>query len=437
MKKTIKIKGMHCISCEMILEKAFKKMDWVELISVNHKKAILELDIKENIEYEKIKEIIKENNFEVVEQENNNSWLNLDKILTNIAIYLWLAVFLYLFSMLDLYKYLPDTSSLSLWWALLVWLVASLSTCLAITWWIIIWFSRYCDSSKWLYWHAKVQGFFQLWRIVWFFVLWWLLWIVWEVFSISMWMTWILSFIVWFIFLYMWLNIVWIMPSPTKFWLHMPKSFANKIESLSKPQYAPIIWALTFFLPCWFTQTMQLLAISSWSFITWWLIMAVFALWTMPVLFSVWLWSSYFKEKNFDILNKFIWLILVIFWFMTISSSYNLLSFTEKQEEKVVVEKQIEKKEIIVETINVWHDGWQLDPQTTTIDSTKSYKFVITPDANGRWCMSTLVIPRINKEIHPVRKGVDIVYELNNLLPWKYPVVCSSMWMRQGEIIVK
>ena len=165
--------------------------------------------------------------------------------------------------------------------------------------------------------------------------------------------------------------------------------------------------------------------------------MAVFALWTMPVLFSVWLWSSYFKEKNFDILNKFIWLILVIFWFMTISSSYNLLSFTEKQEEKVVVEKQIEKKEIIVETINVWHDGWQLDPQTTTIDSTKSYKFVITPDANGRWCMSTLVIPRINKEIHPVRKGVDIVYELNNLLPWKYPVVCSSMWMRQGEIIVK
>ncbi len=445
MKKTIKIEGMHCISCEMLLEKAFKDIKNIDLISVNHKKWILELDIKDKNDYKKVQEIIKENNFEIVEHENNNKWLNIEKLLINIASFLGLWVFIYLFSLLDIYKYIPDTSDLSFLWAILIWLVASLSTCLAITWAIIIWFSRYCDDTKWLYGHTKVQIFFQLWRIVWFFILGWILWLIWKTFSISMWVTWILSFIVWILILYMWLNIVWLAPSITKLWVHMPKKFSSKIHALSHPKYAPLVWALTFFLPCWFTQTVQLIAISSGSFISWGLIMAAFALWTMPVLFSVWLWSSYFKEKNFDVLNKLIWALLIFFWIATISSSKNLISFTPITETKVktevsIVEKKEVKKEIInkkIETITMWHNWWQTEPKVIEIESWVDYKLVITPDENGKWCMSTLVMPKINKQVHPVRKWVDITYELKNLKKWEYPIVCSSMWMLQGKIIVK
>jgi hypothetical protein len=56
----------------MILEKAFKNNNNIEMISVNHKKGILELDIKNENDYEKVLKIIKENNFEVIEKKINN-----------------------------------------------------------------------------------------------------------------------------------------------------------------------------------------------------------------------------------------------------------------------------------------------------------------------------------------------------------------------------
>ena len=54
MKKIIHITWMHCISCEMILEKAFKDINSIDIISINHKKWILELDIKSNDDYKKV-----------------------------------------------------------------------------------------------------------------------------------------------------------------------------------------------------------------------------------------------------------------------------------------------------------------------------------------------------------------------------------------------
>ena len=38
MKKIIHITGMHCISCEILLEKELKKIAGVELIMLSHKK---------------------------------------------------------------------------------------------------------------------------------------------------------------------------------------------------------------------------------------------------------------------------------------------------------------------------------------------------------------------------------------------------------------
>jgi hypothetical protein len=51
--------------------------------------------------------------------------------------------------------------------ALLMWLVASLSTCLAVVWSVILWFSEYVDDSKGRSWHIKTQLSFQAGRIIW------------------------------------------------------------------------------------------------------------------------------------------------------------------------------------------------------------------------------------------------------------------------------
>lgn len=438
MKKIINLKWMHCISCEMIIEKELKNLSWVKLHMVSHKKWIMEIEYDKESDYEKVVEFIEKNGFNVVENDEKSDEDFVWKLMLNI-IALLIVVILFIFSgLFDLNGYLPDTSTMSYSGAFLVWLIASVSTCLAITGWIIIWFAKYIDSTHSSLWHVKVQLWFHLWRIIWFFVLGGLLWITWKIFSLSLSITSILTIVVWILLLYMWLNLLWIIPSLTKFWVHMPKSFASKIEKIWKPEFAPIAWALTFFLPCGFTQTMQLLAISSGSFLWGWLVMLFFALWTFPVLFSVWLGSSYFEWKNFPLFNKIIASILIFFWLTTISNSYNLLSLNTidnkiKQEiETAVIDQNVDFKQV-----TVWHDWYQMDPTELVLEQWKNYKITILPDSNGKWCMATQVIPKLSSKVSYVLKWQAINYEMLNAQAWTYEVVCGSMGMLQGTIVVK
>lgn len=435
-KKTIHIRWMHCISCELVLEKELKQIKWVSLIMVNHKKWIMEVDFERESAYKEVVASIERAWFKVIEKwenKNINLWGNM--LLNIIAIFIVIILFLFT-KLFDLYSFLPDTSTLSYSSAFLVWVIASVSTCLAITGWIIIWFSRYIDTAKSNFWHIKVQAWFQIWRILWFFVLGWVLWSIWEVFSFSLSLNWFITFLVWFLLLYMWLNILGILPSLSKFWIHMPRSFASKIEKLWKPKSAHIVWALTFFLPCWFTQTMQLLAVSSSNFLTGGLVMMFFALWTAPVLFSVWVWSSYFKDKNFMILNKVIWAIVIFFWIFTITNSYNLLQINSISADNNEIVWEIQKNTNL-EIVNVSHNGWQTIPSIIELEKWWNYKIIITPTSDWVGCMSTQVIPKISNKVSYIKAWVPIEYKIQNAKPWTYNIVCTSMWMVQWQILVK
>lgn len=441
MKKVIYVKWMHCISCELILEKGLKQITWANLIMVDHKKGILEVDFNKESDYKKIEKLIEKSWFKVI-KEWEKSTGNSSNILWNIIALLAVVIIFMFTQIFDLYRFLPDTSSLSYSSAFLVWIIASLSTCLAITGWIIIGFSRYIDSSKWIKSHINVQLWFQVWRVLWFFLLGWILWYIGNIFSLSFSLTWIITFVVGFLLLYMGLNILKIVPSLSKFGVHMPKAFASKIEGIWKPKYAPIVWALTFFLPCWFTQTMQLLAVSSWSFWSWGLVMMIFALWTAPVLFSVWFWSSYFKEKRFTSLNKIIWAIVVFFWIFTISNAYNLVSFSGIESpisgiENIENASSGSSNNGELQIVNIWHDGWSTDPDIIELKQWGNYKVIITPTENWKGCMSTQAIPSLSSKTSYVRKWEPIIYEIYNARVWNYKIVCTSMWMEQGQIVVR
>jgi len=103
---------MHCISCELILEKALKDIEDIQLLMVNHKKGIMEIEYMQEKAYKQVIRAIEKNGFSVLE-ENKKSKITLNQVLNNIAIYLGLAIMIYLVSMIDIYKYIPDTSTLS------------------------------------------------------------------------------------------------------------------------------------------------------------------------------------------------------------------------------------------------------------------------------------------------------------------------------------
>ena len=67
----------------------------------------------------------------------------------------------------------------------------------------------------------------------------------------------------------------------------MPKSLSRRITGIEKigNKFAPLLLGiLTFFLPCGFTQSMQINAMASGNFLQGGLIMLIFTLGTLPVL---------------------------------------------------------------------------------------------------------------------------------------------------------
>lgn len=124
MKKIIHIKGMHCVSCELILEKGLKKIPWAEFVMVNHKKWILEIDSKNQSDYDAVVTLIEKSGFRVVEEWESKTAHSPGDTLWNIIAIL-LVIILFMFTQIfDLYSYLPDTSSMNYSSAFLVWIIA-------------------------------------------------------------------------------------------------------------------------------------------------------------------------------------------------------------------------------------------------------------------------------------------------------------------------
>lgn len=452
MKKIIYIQGMHCVSCEMFLTKWVNAIKWAEIINISHRSWKVTLDLKTQNIFSKVKEVIlewgyvlKENNSQNIKTQACNIWKKkkISRLEILVIFVVWWLVFLLLRN-INIYEYLPNLSNnASIWVALLMGLVASVSTCLAVTGSVVLGFWEYIDDSKWWISHLRVQWLFHIWRIWWFFLLWGILWLLWQVFKISISINAMLTIIVGIVLFYMGLHMLGIVPSITKFGFHLPKKWTKKILNIKNPMFAPVIWALTFFLPCGFTQSMQLVAMSSGNFWQWWLVMAMFALGTMPILLWVGLGWSYIREHKFGIVNKIIWALVVFFGIFSISNGWTLFGGINMLDKENSLSYETQQEEIVklvttkYEKLEVWHNGWSLEPKEVILEAGKSYELTILPTSNGVWCMNTMIIPKISREVNRIVKWQAIIYKFDGLKKWTYPVVCASMWMYQWELVVK
>lgn len=431
MNKKIPVYWMHCKSCELLIENRLSQMPWVKLKKISQSQNCINVEIKNEKAIEEIKKAIEE--LWYYTQENK---VKKNDFFDYVTIFLIFIIFWALYLLLkdiELFNNIIKTDNLSFFVVLLIWIVASLSSCLAVTGWIVIWFSKCVNTSKNIYSSLKIQLGFHIWRILWFAILGWVLWSIW-------WYLWsfgilnkFLLLLAWIFMFYMWLNMLGFV----KFKLSMPKIFWNKILNIKNPKFAPIVWALTFFLPCGFTQSMQVYAASSGSFLTWAMIMWTFALWTMPVLFLVWFWSSYFKDKDLSYVNKFIWVLVVYFGIFILSWFLNMLNLNIFTSNNIVSNNTLQANANLEELkeVTIKHDWTGFDD--VVLQWAKNYKLTIIPESDGFWCFFTLTIPGLDENEYPVKKGVPIVINIKNTIPWRtYRAVCTSMWMVQWNITV-
>jgi hypothetical protein len=198
-----------------------------------------------------------------------------------------------------------------------------------------------------------------------------------------------------------------------------------------------IIGILTFFLPCGFTQAMQLAAVASGSFVGGAMIMGAFAIGTMPVLFSLGLGSSYARDKEFPLLKKFIGVIIVFFALYSINSGL-LLSGANISLNPITDDGgniggggsgvQI-KDGIQVVKMDV---DYGFSPNQFTIKKGVPVRFEIN-GINVGGCVNSIVIPRLNL-YKALSQGANIL-EFTPTESGDLPFSCG-MGMVTGKFIV-
>lgn len=179
---------------------------------------------------------------------------------------------------------LVSTDQINYGTAFFLGVIASVSTCAAVVGSLVLAVSaNYAKSGQ----HVKPQIMFHLSRLVSFFILGGLMGAVGSVFSIGAGSTYILSFLVIIVMLILGINLLDIFPQAKKWQPTLPTSISKRllhVKSANTKLMPLLLGFITFFLPCGFTQSMQLYALSTGSFLTGAIVMLAFALGTLPVL---------------------------------------------------------------------------------------------------------------------------------------------------------
>lgn len=207
---------------------------------------------------------------------------------------------------------------------------------------------------------------------------------------------------------------------------------SQSILRLRNPRYAPIVGALTFLLPCWFTQSMQLFALQSGSPLSGALIMGAFAIGTAPVLFALWFGAKAIKDKV-AVLNSLLAALLIAFGVFTLYNSTQLINAMSLSAPRSEQQDTFVKSD--AEVVEVGHNGRAFVPSTIKLAQGKNYIIRVTPTSNGIGCMQQVVLP--GKWAQNIRNGETFDIIVDGTKAQKIPLVCASMGMSQGQIIVE
>ncbi len=179
---------------------------------------------------------------------------------------------------------LVTTSQVTYGTAFLIGMIASVSTCMAVVGGLVLSTSASFakEGDK-----IRPQVLFHGGRLISFFLLGGVIGALGSAFALGATGTFVLSLIVAFVLLILGINLLDIFPWAKKMQLTLPSFLGRHVNGLKRMNHTLtpfLLGASTFFLPCGFTQSMQIYSLSTGSFWTGALTMTTFALGTLPVL---------------------------------------------------------------------------------------------------------------------------------------------------------
>ncbi len=280
---TFHVSGTHCASCKIFIEDTLNEQIGIERARVDLKHETVSIDTTLDESQHKLAEIltekIKHNGYSLsvekkVKQKQNGDviWKGLPIGLGILALFFWVQKS----GILNLGiggQTTPVTS-------FIIGLIASVSSCLAIVGGLVLSLSAKISQDNVS--DTKTFVLFHAGRLVSFAILGGLLGILGSAIGINFTFTTILGLLASMVMLLLGLNLVGVF---AKNKVALPSGLFNFFRRIEHKTFTPLVLGFaTFFLPCGFTQSMQVSALSSGSFMSGLLIMFAFALGTLPML---------------------------------------------------------------------------------------------------------------------------------------------------------
>lgn len=305
LKYTFHVSGTHCASCKILIEDILNEQDFVQDVHVNLKKEIVEIETNSDDSAENLASIltskIKSHGYTISVEKHIHPAFGTPEVGNNI---IWQAIpigvlFIVLFFLLQKSgilnlglggKTTPATS-------FIIGLIASVSSCLAVVGGLILSLSATVSQDSDDKIDKKNFTFFHIGRILSFALLGGALGALGGALNISFTFTAILGLLASLVMLLLGLNLVGVF---AKNKITLPSGIFKFFRKIEHKTFTPLIIGFaTFFLPCGFTQSMQVVALSSGSFTSGMFIMLAFALGTLPVLLLLSFGSASFAHSKY------------------------------------------------------------------------------------------------------------------------------------------
>lgn len=304
----VPIRGMHCRSCEILIERALKKLREVRAVNVSYKEGLAHIYYKEGTpSMQAISQSIQDAGYEVGEKEHL-PWISTDfnDYIKLFWAFVILALLYYALRGLGIFDLSVNTSNMSFFVSLLVGLVAGVSTCMALVGGLVLGLSaRHAElhPEATIMQKFRPHIYFNIGRILGYAFLGGVIGLIGSAITPSIGFLGFLTIAVGIVMIFLGLKLIEIFPVLRDKTITLPKAVSqylgiNRENREYSHKGAMATGALTFFLPCGFTQAMQLYAVSTGSFWQGAIVMAMFALGTTPGLISIGYLSSIFKGQK-------------------------------------------------------------------------------------------------------------------------------------------
>lgn len=445
-KNTFSIKGMHCSSCELLVEDEVKKVAGVEKVRVDFRKGEAVVESVSGVNEREVAKAVKEAGYAVGTAERLPWWTRSEQVQQHLIASLSILVIgffvLNYFGVFDLQTSHQAASS-SLPVIFIVGLTAGFSTCMALIGGLVLGISsRFAQTNRDASALAKFRPHmvFNIGRVVSYFVLGGVIGWIGSFFTLSSITIGVLMILVSVAMVMLGLQLTEVSPRLAAWRLTLPSSVARMMgiradTGAYSDRGTAMMGALTFFLPCGFTQTMQLYALSVADPLRAAMIMGVFALGTTPGLLGIGGITALVKGAFAQAFFRFAGVLVVAFALFNAYSGWTLVGWsfpTADGAETTVTEEPTTGEVQVLKATYTLRNG--MEPQSFNVKAGVPVRLEVDVKENGVGCMATMLIPGVNNTPRFLKAGEVMTFAFTPKGAKTFNIVCA-MGLPHGEIV--